>query len=507
VEDIKRAIVARRLERIATEGYTLGHPVPATRQVPVVLFDQGAFVICEVKRKSPSKGVIAGDLDAVAQARRYVEAGVRTISVLTEEDQFGGSLQDLMDVKNAFPDVAVLRKDFLVRREDLDVAHRAGADAVLLIASLLGAVELADLKAYAEGLGLAVFLEVHDAEDVARVRPLKPAFTGINCRDLTDFSIDRAIPLKVRPLIDWPTKVVYESGIFRVDEAQWAGASGFQGVLVGEGAVRNPGLAAVLVDGFRPTPGLSFWAKLYARGAGFHAEQSNSPTTATAEAPSASDQAIDQAPPRPFVKICGLTTTADVALADELGADLVGFIFAEASPRRVTPEFVRSVPPTRALKVGVVQLARGSGVPDEVADLVDESFLDALQFHGDEDPELVDAWSTHGYKAVGLAGEASYAPWTGTAAPRILVDAGSGGTGQPVADAELTILAATPWGGRRLWLAGGLGPETVAAAVATWRPELVDASSRLESSPGHKEPDKLRRFFAELDRVTASRLD
>jgi indole-3-glycerol phosphate synthase/phosphoribosylanthranilate isomerase len=478
VDDIKRAIVARRLERIATEGYALGHPVPDARRVPVVPFDQGAFVICEVKRKSPSKGVIAGDLDAVAQARRYVEAGVRTISVLTEEDQFGGSLQDLMDVKNAFPDVAVLRKDFLVRREDLEVAYRAGADAVLLIASLLDAGELADLKAHAEGLGLAVFLELHDADDVAKARPLKPAFTGINCRDLGDFSIDRAIPLKVRPLIDWPTKVVYESGIFRADEAQWAGASGFQGVLVGEGAVRNPSLAAALVDGFRPTPGLSFWAKLYAKRAG------------TA--------------PRPLIKICGLTRLADVALADELGADLVGFIFAEASPRRVTADFVRTVPPTRALKVGVVQLARGSGVPDEVADLVDEGFLDALQFHGDEDPELVDAWSTHGYKAVGLAGPASYAPWTVTAAPRILVDAGSGGTGQPVADAELGALAATPWGGRRLWLAGGLGPDTVAAAVQKWRPELVDASSRLESSPGQKDPEKLRRFFSEVGRVTSS---
>jgi indole-3-glycerol phosphate synthase/phosphoribosylanthranilate isomerase len=114
--DIKRDIVCRRLERIATEGFELGHPVPATRQAPLVPFDRPPFVICEVKRRSPSKGVIAGDLDAVAQARRYVEAGVKTISVLTEEDQFGGSLADLMDVKNAFPEIAVLRKDFLVKK-------------------------------------------------------------------------------------------------------------------------------------------------------------------------------------------------------------------------------------------------------------------------------------------------------------------------------------------------------------------------------------------------------
>ncbi|MEI8095969.1 MAG: bifunctional indole-3-glycerol phosphate synthase/phosphoribosylanthranilate isomerase [Spirochaetales bacterium] len=485
--DIKRDIVRRRLQRIATEGFAMGHPVPQTRQVPLVPFDRPPFVICEVKRKSPSKGVIAGDLDAVAQARRYVDAGVKTISVLTEEDQFGGSLADLMAVKNAFPDIAVLRKDFLVRKEDVDVTYRAGADAVLLIASLLEPTELADLKTHAERLGLAVFVEVHDEADCTKARTLAPAFTGINCRDLTDFRIDRAIPLRTRRFVDWPTRLVYESGIFRAEEAQWAGASGFQGVLVGEGAVRRPELAAELVQQFRPTPGLSFWAKLYGHSPGGVARAT---------------------PNRPYVKICGLTRAEDVLLADALGTDLVGFIFAEGSKRRVTPEFVRSLPPTRALKVGVVQIAPGQGVPDEIAELVDEGFLDALQFHGEEDAELVDAWSTHGYKAVGLAGEASWSRWGQTSAPRILMDAAtigssgtrvSGGTGQTVAEAELAALASTPFGGSRLWLAGGLSPENIAAVVTRWKPELVDASSGLESSPGVKDAAKMKRYFAAID--------
>ena len=475
--DIKRDIVRRRLERIATEGYELGHPVPATRQSPLLPFDRPPFVICEVKRKSPSKGVIAGDLDAVAQARRYVEAGVKTISVLTEEDHFGGSLADLMDVKNTFPDIAVLRKDFLVKKEDISVSWRAGADAVLLIASLLSRAELAELKASAEEMGLAVFLEVHSEADCDKVRPLAPAFTGINCRDLTDFRIDRALPLKTRRYIDWPTRLVYESGIFRASEAQWAGSAGFQGVLVGEGAVKNSKLAAELVEQFRPTPGLSFWAKLYARG----------PTTN-----------------RPFVKICGLTRAQDLLLADSLGADLLGFIFAEGSKRRITPEFVRSLPPTRALKVGVVQIASGSGVPDVVADLVEAGYLDALQFHGEEDAELVEAWSTHGYKAVGLHGESSYARWAAGAAPRLLVDAATsdgtkGGTGQTIAESELEALEASTFGGPRLWLAGGLNPENIGAILGRWRPELVDASSGLESSPGIKDERKMRNYFQEID--------
>jgi len=479
--DIKTDIVNRRLERIAVEGYSMGHAVPEARQVPLVPFDRAPFVICEVKRKSPSKGVIAGGLDAVAQARLYVEAGVKTISVLTEEDHFGGSLDDLMAVKAAFPDTAILRKDFLVRREDLDVAYRAGADAVLLIASILEPAELADLKAYAEGLGLAVFLEVHDEADCLKAAPLKPAYTGINCRDLGDFSIDRAIPLRTKRYVTWPTRLVFESGIFRPEEASWAGAAGFQGVLVGEGAVRDPSLAGRLARGFRPDvpqhpdPHPSFWAKLY-----------------------------DRQTHRPFVKVCGLAHYDDLALADELGADLVGFILA-ASKRRVDPTFVRHAPKTRALKVGVVQLAHGEPVPEEIAALVDEGFLDALQFHGAEDPVLVDAWADRGYKAIGLAGPASWQLWASGVAPRMLADAGSGGTGKPVPDEELTAFMATPYGGKRLWLAGGLTAETVVDKILRWSPELIDASSGLEESPGHKDPVKLRHFFKEIARVAGAK--
>lgn len=489
--DIKRDIVARRLERIATEGYEMGHPVPLRRQVPLVPFDRVPFVICEVKRRSPSKGIIAGGLDAVAQAQLYVEAGVRTISVLTEEDQFGGSLQDLMDVKNAFPQTAVLRKDFLVRREDLDVAYRAGADAVLLIASILTAAELADLKAYAEGLGLAVFLEVHDEDDCRKAAALKPAYTGINCRDLGDFSIDRAIPLMTRRFVTWPTRLVFESGIFRPEEAVWAGDAGFQGVLVGEGAVKDPTLAGRLVHAFHPDathhpdPNPGFWARLYAKRSGSVA----SPV-----------QPKPPLPTRPLVKICGIAHYDDLALADELGADVVGFILAP-SKRQVDVNFVRHSPRSRALRVGVVQLGPGQTVADDVAALVDEGILDALQFHGHEDASLVDAWADRGYKAVGLAGPSSWQPWEKTVPPRMLADAGSGGTGKPVPDDELAALASSPLGGRRLWLAGGLTPETIAAKIEKWRPELVDASSGLEESPGRKDPAKLRHFFKEIDRV------
>ncbi len=252
-----------------------------------------------------------------------------------------------MAVKEALPDTAVLRKDFLVRREDIDVTWRAGADAVLLIASILTGDELADLKAYAERLGLAVFLEVHDRADCVKASPLRPAYTGINCRDLTDFSIDRAIPVNTKAFVDWPTRLVFESGISRPEEASWAGAAGFQGRARRRGRREgpDPGPAAdrvVPARGFAPPP-----------------------TRTRAFGPSSMAGKID----RPLVKICGLAHYDDVVLADDLGADLVGSFFA-TSKRQVNPAFVRHAPKTRALKVGVVQLDGGDLVPDDIAALV-----------------------------------------------------------------------------------------------------------------------------------------
>jgi indole-3-glycerol phosphate synthase/phosphoribosylanthranilate isomerase len=200
------------------------------------------------------------------------------------------------------------------------------------------------------------------------------------------------------------------------------------------------------------------------------------------------------------VKICGLAHYDDVVLADDEGADLVGFILA-VSKRRVDADFVRHSPKTRALRVGVVQLGPGQSVPDDVEALVDEGILDALQFHGQEDPALVDLWADRGYKAVGLDGPSSWQPWTATLAPRILVDRGSGGSGRSISDEELASLSSSPFGGPRLWLAGGLAPDNVAERILRWRPELIDVSGGVEESPGRKAPVKLRRYLKEINNV------
>lgn len=461
-------ILEKRLETMGRLGPEFGHPVPERRQVPVSFFLRQPPVICEIKRRSPSRGDIDPDLDPVEMARRYYEAGVRTVSVLTEEDRFGGSLADLMAVKNAFPDLAVLRKDFLSTEEDIVVSWRAGADAILLIAALLDQKTLTERYNEARRLGLAVLVEVHDREDLAKARRLRPRFLGINCRDLATFRVDPVLPLKIRSLVDWNAQVIYESGIFEPYQANWTALNQFHGVLVGEGAVRDPQLAQKLVATYRPWPRPSFWSRLYA----------------------------PKVNPGPLVKICGITRETDLKLAEQAGADIAGFVLAP-SPRQVSPVFIRSLGGCSLLKVGVVQLGPDQPIPPPIEELLEEGSLDALQFHGEETPDFVKIQAHRAYKAISPQTAIECDPWRGIWPPRFLIDAFSpdrkGGTGQRVADEILSSIEDQP-----LWLAGGLGVENVAEVVQRWKPELVDASSRLEKQPGIKDPEKILRFVEEV---------
>jgi indole-3-glycerol phosphate synthase/phosphoribosylanthranilate isomerase len=429
------------------------------------------FIICEVKRRSPSKGDIAKALDAVEQAGRYVSAGIQSISVLTEEDHFGGSLQDLMDVKNAYPQAAVLRKDFLTTAEDLDVSYRAGADAVLLIASILPLEQLLHLYAKAVKLGLAVLFEIHSQEDAAKANVIQPSITGINSRDLRTFRTDPLLPMKTRAWAEYPTEFVYESGIFRALDAQMAGANGFEGILVGEGVVRRPELIGDLRRAFLGHTGFGFWGKLFA----------------------------GKRPDGPLVKYCGLTREEDVLEADALGVNLLGFILAP-SKRQVSPEFIASLPATKALKVGVVVLASGEALTQDIAALVDTGKLDAIQFHGQEDAAILDNLGIPSFKALSLKGDGDDEKvryYRDSLCPRLLFDAFSpeaaGGTGKRIQAEFLKPFTDGP-----LWLAGGLNPENISEVLQQWQPELVDLAGGIESAPGIKDSAKMQAFIKKV---------
>ncbi|MFZ5443717.1 MAG: indole-3-glycerol phosphate synthase TrpC [Myxococcota bacterium] len=194
-------------------------------------------VIAEVKRRSPSAGPIADIADPAALARQYVERGARAISVLTNAADFGGSLEDLRRVRAAV-DVPLLRKDFIVHPAQLDEAAEAGADAVLLIAGLLGG-GLARMRAAAEARGLEALVEVHDEAELRLALDAGATLLGINNRDLRTFEVDLAVSERLAPRIPPHVLVVSESGVRSREALERLRTAGLENFLVGEFLVRG----------------------------------------------------------------------------------------------------------------------------------------------------------------------------------------------------------------------------------------------------------------------------
>jgi indole-3-glycerol phosphate synthase len=235
----------------------LGLEAKACRRTPLGFRDairssKGVSVIAEVKRRSPSKGLIREDFDAVEIARAYVEAAATCISVLTDEHFFGGSLSDLQRVREAV-DVPLLRKDFVIDPIQIDEARLAGADAVLLIVAVLDDDSLGQLHDYARSLGLDVLVEVHDEGELDRALATGSQLVGINNRDLRTFDIDLATTERLAARVEDPNVVlIAESGIASgkdVARLERAGAAGF---LVGESLMRQPDPGAALRTLRRP---------------------------------------------------------------------------------------------------------------------------------------------------------------------------------------------------------------------------------------------------------------
>jgi indole-3-glycerol phosphate synthase len=199
-------------------------------------------LIAEVKRASPSRGVLRADLDPKALARTYAGSGAAAISVLTEEQHFQGSLDDLSAVRAALDGCGdtrppLLRKDFLFDAYHLFEARIYGADAVLLIAAILNPGLLAELLALVRTLGLECLVEVHDERELERALAADAQIIGINNRDLRTFEVDLAVSERLRPLIPADRVVVAESGIHTRADVERLRALGMNAVLIGEALV------------------------------------------------------------------------------------------------------------------------------------------------------------------------------------------------------------------------------------------------------------------------------
>jgi indole-3-glycerol phosphate synthase len=238
----KRAEVARLAERAAAIEAEAAAAPPSDRDFAAALRrpDGRVAVIAEIKRKSPSKGPLAPDLDAAETATRYAAGGAAALSVLTDGPYFDGSLADLRAARAAVG-LPVLRKDFTVDPLQLFEARAAGADAVLLIvAALPDDTLLADLRAQASELGLAALVEADDEAGVERALAAGARIVGVTNRNLRDFGEDLSTGTRLASLIPPDVVAVAESAIRSVADAQAMADAGFSAVLVGEHLVRSP---------------------------------------------------------------------------------------------------------------------------------------------------------------------------------------------------------------------------------------------------------------------------
>lgn len=197
----------------------------------------GLAVIAEIKRRSPSKGVLDDRLDPAEVARQYAAGGASCLSVLTDAEFFGGSRADLVAARAAVA-LPVLRKDFTVAAVDVCEARLMGADAVLLIVAALGDAELVALVELAGRVGLQALVEAHDEVEVDRAVAAGATIIGVNQRDLATFAVDTERAVRVAGSIPADVVAVAESGIRDVADAARLAAAGYQAVLVGETLVR-----------------------------------------------------------------------------------------------------------------------------------------------------------------------------------------------------------------------------------------------------------------------------
>lgn len=521
-EDILSKIVRMRREDIERLGLNFGIEIPEKRRRGHIEFLGTPGAILEVKRASPSKGDIAPDLDPVGLASTYADAHAQAVSVLTEGNFFKGTLRDLIAVADSMEErakkglhaCAVLRKDFLLYEDEIDIAYRCGADAVLLIARILDDGQLIKMAKRAQGFGIQAFVEVREKDDFRKLDVVlealgadaaKTIVAGVNSRDLATFHTDPLVPAAVRGKL--PAKAVFESGILSAGDAAYARNLGFTGILVGEAVAKNPPLAKEVVDAFESgceNARGKFWKKI----ATLRQAQGSCKVGELAEPPHSN---------RPLVKICGITREEDGMLAAELGADMLGFVFS-TTKRLTTEEFVRGFAtkirlchPERSvngveespLLVGVIT-APDSPEGQTAIRLAREGVLDAVQFHGVNPPkvgELAEPFAHYCAARVGAPEDFDYVATLRTCGePRILLDAKvegiPGGTGKTIPESLLLEKARD----LPLWLAGGINPENVGEIVAKFRPELIDVSSGVEDAPGIKNPEKMRKLFEILQK-------
>lgn len=431
----KRVDVAARLHGVSFD------PEPTTRSLKRALSQAGARFIMEVKKASPSGHRSRISVDEAVRAYAPV---ADAISVLTDTPYFNGSLEDLRRVRSLF-DGPILAKDFVVEPRQVTEARTHGADAVLAIVAALTDEEIAAISAEARRLGMDVLVEVHGEAELKRALALGAEVIGLNNRDLKTLKTDLAVTERLAPLTPKDCALVSESGVRERADVERLGPKA-DAFLVGSSLMASTSIAEAAR------------ALVYGR-----------------------------------VKVCGVTTPDNAALAADAGATHVGLIFAERSPRKVgsaAAEIAEAARAGGANTVGVFQ----DQEPGFVAATADRLGLDAVQLHGSEDVNRFRDTAREVWAACGV-GDSVEPEREG--ADRILYDTHArgrrGGTGKSFDWSMVVGRPHLP----SAFLAGGIGPANAREAqrVGAYG---IDIGSSVEAEPGRKDPEKVRALFASL---------
>jgi indole-3-glycerol phosphate synthase / phosphoribosylanthranilate isomerase len=437
----KRDELRARFDGISLDALRAGAS-STSRSLTATLAKPGARFILEIKKASPSAGAIKADADAAAIARGY--AGVAdALSVLTDAPHFGGTLDDLAAARRQF-EGPILAKDFFMDRRQVVEARITGADAVLVMLSLLDDEAARSIIEEADRFNMDALVEVHDETEMRRALALGAPLIGINNRDLRDLSIDLSTTERLASLAG-DRLLVSESGIVsRRDVDRLSGH--VDGFLVGSSLMSsgNPAQAArELVFG--------------------------------------------------RTKLCGLNCGADVRAARP--AAFAGFVFVPGSPRHVTAEDAAPLAGTARqsgiLPVGVFREAP-LGVVTDVATLLN---LHAVQLHGHEDVEYVRTLrrELHSSCEIWTALSVGRERLTNRGGDRLVFDNANGGSGHAF---DWRLIEGHPEL-RRAIVAGGIGPHNACAARGLGA-YAIDVASALDDEPGRKSPEKIATFFEEL---------
>ena len=422
--------------------------------------------ICEVKKASPSKGIIAEHFPYLDIAKEYEVAGAAAISVLTEPDFFKGDKKYLQEIASTVK-IPVLRKDFIIDEYQIYQAKVWGASAILLICACLDVPTLTKFRELADSLGLSSLVEAHDEHEVQMAIDCGARIIGVNNRNLKDFTVDVQNSVRLRNLVQDDVIFVSESGLETPEDIQVLRDNNIGVALMGETFMRSPNKVEKLA---------------YLYGSTYYT---------------------------PKVKMCGISKVETIPAVVEAKPDYMGLVFAP-SKRQVTVDQAKTLVEelhkqyTKRYNNGAEQSNNDEiktvGVfvnetLDNLVSIATEANLDVVQLHGDEDEAFIQSLkertNVEVWKAVQIRSAADAEAWIDSRADMLLFDAyhkdERGGTGEVFDWSCLDEFE------RPFMLAGGIDSTNVARTIRTVRPYGIDISSGIETD-GVKDDEKIKAF-------------